>query len=126
MTTISLVIATRNQGPRLSTCLSFINAIDTHLQWELIVTDNGSSDSTPRLLDAFVRSVTFPVTILREPVPGLGRAHNRGWRAAQGEIVAFTDDDCYVLPILLDEAVNIFADSRIGYCGGRIELYDKT
>ena len=33
---------------------------------------------------------------LREAVPGLAVAHNRGLRAASGSIVAFTDDDVIV------------------------------
>jgi|SRR6516165_2657415 len=74
----------------------------------LIVVDNGSSDSTSHVLREFARSVSFPVIILNEAVPGLGRARNRGWRAASGEIIAFTDDDCYVLPDFLDSALEAF------------------
>lgn len=125
MTAISLVIATRNRAPQLSKCLSYIKAVNTQLRWELIVVNNGSSDSTPDMLEAFARSSSFPVTVLDEPVPGLGRAHNRGWRVATGDVVAFTDDDCYVLSDFLDQAIEVFADPRIGYCGGRIKLYDR-
>ena len=121
---ISLVICTRNRAQQLNTCLDYIAALKTSTQWELIVIDNGSSDSTSHVLREFARSVSFPVIILNEPVPGLGRARNRGWRAASGEIIAFTDDDCYVLPDFLDSALEAFADPRIGYCGGRIKLYD--
>jgi glycosyltransferase involved in cell wall biosynthesis len=121
---ISLVICTRNRAQQLNTCLAYIAALNTSTPWELIVVDNGSSDSTSHVLREFARSASFPVIILNEPLAGLGRARNRGWRAAKGEIIAFTDDDCYVLPDFLDRVLEAFADPTMGYCGGRIKLYD--
>jgi glycosyltransferase involved in cell wall biosynthesis len=123
---ISLVICTRNRAQQLTTCLAYIAALNASVPWELIVVDNGSSDSTPQLLREFARSVSFPVVTLNEPMPGLGRARNRGWRVARGEIIAFTDDDCYVLPDFPDKVLEAFADPKVGYCGGRIKLYDMS
>ena len=124
MTAISLVISTRDRCEKLNLCLRKIRAIDTSLSWQLILVDNGSSDSTPDVLEEFARLASFPVLVLKEASPGLGRAHNRGWRAAAGEIIAFTDDDCYVSPDYLDRALEAFADPKVGFCGGRIKLYD--
>ena len=126
MTAISLVLGTRNRADRLARCLSHIKALRPSVHWELIVVDNGSSDSTPEVLEKFARSASFPVQVLSEITPGLGRAHNCGWQGATGEIVAFTDDDCYVLPNFLEEVLKVFADPKIGYCGGRIKLYDAS
>lgn len=88
--------------------------------------DNASTDSTADVLRKFQLLASFPVTVATEPVPGLGRAHNRGWQMAKGEIVAFTDDDCYLTPPFLDETLKVFADPKIGYCSGRILLYDMS
>jgi glycosyltransferase involved in cell wall biosynthesis len=123
---ISLVICTRNRAQQLNTCLAYIAALNTSKPWELIVVDNSSPDSTSHVLREFARSASFPVIILNEPVPGLGRARNRGWRAARGEIIAFTDDDCYVLPDFPNKVFEAFADPTLGYCGGRIKLYDTS
>jgi glycosyltransferase involved in cell wall biosynthesis len=123
---ISLVICTRNRAQQLKTCLAYIAALNTSIPWELIVVDNGSSDSTPQALREFGRSASFPLIVLNEPLPGLGRARNLGWRAARGEIIAFTDDDCYVLPDFLDRVLEAFADPKMGYCGGRVNLYDSS
>jgi glycosyltransferase involved in cell wall biosynthesis len=126
MISISLVICTRNRAQQLNTCLAYIAALNTSIPWELIVVDNGSSDSTSHVLRDFARSASFPVIILNEPMPGLGRTRNRGWRAARGEIIAFTDDDCYVLPDFPDRVLEAFADPTMGYCGGRAKLYDSS
>jgi glycosyltransferase involved in cell wall biosynthesis len=123
---ISLVLCTRNRAQQLTTCLAYIAALSTSVPWELIVVDNGSSDSTPQVLREFARSASFPLIVLNEPQPGLGRARNVGWRAARGEIIAFTDDDCYVLPDFLDRVLEAFADPKMGYCGGRVKLYDSS
>jgi len=66
------------------------------------------------------------MVVVREPKSGLGRARNAGIAKASGEILAFTDDDCYVSPDFLKQIVKVFQDERIGYMGGRVLLYDKT
>ena len=63
--------------------------------------------------------------LLFEPKPGLSRAHNRALLTAQGELLAFTDDDCrlnkdYVNDLLRHDA----ADTELVLRGGRIELGD--
>jgi GT2 family glycosyltransferase len=56
---------------------------------------------------------------------GLGAARDLAWREAKGEIVAFTDDDCYLAPDYIDALVETFAaHPEIGCLGGRILLFD--
>jgi hypothetical protein len=61
-----------------------------------------------------------------EPTPGLSRARNKGWRAADGEFIAFTDDDCYPEENYLDAILACFKKDPLGFIGGRILLYDQT
>jgi glycosyltransferase involved in cell wall biosynthesis len=44
----------------------------------------------------YVTVSDFVVKYAFEPAVGLANARNCGWRMARGDIVAFTDDDCYV------------------------------
>lgn len=64
--------------------------------WELIVVDNNSSDSTRQVVEEFTRRSTSPVRYLFEAEQGLSHARNAGLKAAQGELIAFTDDDVLV------------------------------
>ena len=58
---------------------------------------------------------------------GLGNAHNAGIRAAQGEVLAFTDDDCYPAADYVSQVYAVFAsDLSIGYVGGRILRHDPA
>jgi glycosyltransferase involved in cell wall biosynthesis len=124
--TISLIIATRNRGGYLRACLERVAAIEAKVPWELIVVDNGSTDDTAALAREFVSAGQVMGRVVTEPRPGLGRARNAGIAAARGEILAFTDDDCYPQEDLLDRVVETFADEALGVLGGRVLLHDPT
>ena len=59
-----------------------------------------------------------PLTVVTEQRPGLGRARNRGWRAAAGELVAFTDDECYPSEDYLDRVAACFEEPSLGFVEG--------
>jgi GT2 family glycosyltransferase len=90
----------------------------------LVVVDNGSSDETPAIIAAFADRAPFPVIYVREERPGLSTARNAGVRASSGRIVAFTDDDCYPDPDLLDAVRRLFREDGLGYATGRVRLFD--
>ncbi len=124
---LSLVICSRNRASQLEETLNTL----VHLEWppssELIIIDNGSSDGTPSVIDGFKSQAPVQVVDAIEPQRGLGTARNRGWRLAKGEIVAFTDDDCYPEKKCLQFFLDCFQeDPRLGFLGGRILLHDPT
>jgi hypothetical protein len=107
-------------------CLEWLNPIDfREAGGELVIVDNGSTDETHRVCEAFAHSAAFAAAVALEPTPGLGRARNAGIAHAQGELLAFTDDDCYPAPDFLRAALAAFDDRPIDYCGGRVLLYDE-
>jgi hypothetical protein len=91
----SVVIGTRERPADLAATLDTVLALD-YPRFEVIVVDNASTtDRTRALLERRFGDVAN-VRYVREPLPGLAVAHNRGLDAARGEIVAFTDDDVIV------------------------------
>ena len=64
--------------------------------------------------------------VVSEPRAGVSRGRNAGIRAARGEFIAMTDDDCLPEPDFLDAVLNAFADPAIGYYGGRVLLHDPA
>jgi len=123
---VSVVICTRNRARQLDPCLDAIARIRTNLRWELVIVDNGSTDGTAAVIAEFAARARFPVLPVFEPLRGLGRARNTGWRAARGQFIAFTDDDCYVPEDFIDQAVALFSSPEIGYGGGRLTLFDPS
>jgi len=123
---LSLVICTRNRARQLETCLEHVSRVSSDTVWELVVVDNGSTDGTRAVLERFRQSSIPNFRIVEEPIPGLGRARNRGWKAASGAIVAFTDDDCHPAADYVDRMVGCFGDPAIGFIGGRVRLGDPA
>jgi glycosyltransferase involved in cell wall biosynthesis len=121
---ISLVICTRNRAPQLPAALEALARVECPHRWELVLVDNASTDETPQLLTAFQKKFKGSLQVLRAPVPGLARARNVGWRAANGRIIAFTDDDCYPQPDFLTETLACFSEEKFGFAGGRVLLHD--
>jgi glycosyltransferase involved in cell wall biosynthesis len=122
--TLSLVVCTRNRAQQLSACLEAVARMTKPTGFELIVVNNASTDDTARFLSDFRRGADFPVVVCDEPTPGLGRARNTGWRASKGDVVAFTDDDCYVASDYAEQVLRLFQARDIAYFGGRILLHD--
>ena len=121
--TVSLIIATRNRADSLRACLASITRLDPG-DWELIVIDDGSTDATPEVLQAFSREARIPFQAIHKSGPGLSEARNLGAAAARGEILAFTDDDCYPAPDFIEALRHAFEDPRLGFVGGRVLLHD--
>lgn len=121
---VSVVICTRNRALFLKESLRSYLGFVPSVEWELVVVDNGSQDETQRLVQEFASCGNIRVRITMAPNPGLSRARNVGWRAAQGEIVAFTDDDCYPSADFVEQIWQAFRDPEIAYVGGRVLLHD--
>ncbi|RZU16987.1 glycosyltransferase family 2 protein [Streptomyces sp. BK239] len=114
----TVVIATREHADRLAHALDSLLAQD-HPDFEIVVVDNApTTDTTRELIE---RKYGERVRHIVEPVPGLAVAHNRGVRAAHGEVVAFTDDDVVADPRWLTELTAPFAaDPGLGCVTGLI------
>lgn len=123
---VSIVICTRDRARQLGPCLDAVARLRSSLPWELVIVDNGSTDDTAQVIADFARQARFPVVTAAEPVAGLGRARNCGWRAASGELIAFTDDDCYLAEDFVERAAALFSAPGIGYGGGRLTLFDPS
>lgn len=122
---IALIVCTRNRCRKLHQCLAHVGQIAFQGEWELVVVDNGSDDETSEVIMDFAAEAPFSVRLVREPRPGLAIARNTGLAHARGDIIAFTDDDCYPERDYLDQIWRIFMDPAIGYIGGRVLLYDS-
>lgn len=103
---VSVVISTRDRTESLERCLDSLAVLE-YPNYEIIVVDNApSTDATRRLIERFASP--HQIRYLLEIQPGLAIAHNRGALLAEGDILAFTDDDVEVQPDWLDQIVGGF------------------
>lgn len=111
----------------LKRCLDSLNHDEMIAAFcELIVVDNGSTDLTSEVLDSYRKKCDFPLIIINEQKVGLSHARNAGVLRAQGNLLIFTDDDCYLTPNYLQTAARIFNKNEFSYCGGNVLLYDQS
>lgn len=121
---ISIVICTRNRAERLSGMLEALAAVRSTCVWEVLIVDNASTDATAQVLASASDCGGRLRTAYADKV-GLGAAREFGWRHATGDIIAFTDDDCYVAPDYPDAIVRVFQrHPEVDAVGGKILLYD--
>ena len=124
---LSWVICTRNRAAQLRACLASLKNQVTNREWELIVVDNGSADGTRQVIEDFQVGFEHDSRLVFESNQGLGNARNAGWTQAGGDIVLFTDDDCYPAENFLQTVADCFdEDEGLGFLGGRILLYDQS
>lgn len=83
---VSVVVCSHNGADVLPACLEGIAALD-YPDYETILVDDGSSDSTSHI------ARRFGVRLIQTENQGLGAARNTGLAAATGAIVAYIDDD---------------------------------
>lgn len=89
----SVIIAVYNGEKTLARAIDSVLA-QTHPACEIIVVDDGSTDTSAEI----AASYGPPVRLLRQPNRGVAAARNLGVRAARGEWVAFLDADDYYYP----------------------------
>lgn len=106
-TEASVVICTRDRPDGLARCLASVSR-QTLLPTQIIVVDNASTDARTREV-AYAANAEY----VREDRLGLDIARNTGARAAQGDIVAYTDDDVILHPRWLERLVNAFDEPEI-------------
>lgn len=87
---ISVIFSTYNGESTLSDTLDAMVALKYRENWKLLVVNNGSTDSTTRILASYVDRL--PLTILDEPRRGKNKALNRAVECADGDFFVFTDD----------------------------------
>lgn len=96
----SIVIPTRNRIAHLQVCLDSLADLDfPRDRFEAIVIDDGGLEPVAPVVERY--GSAFRVQSLRQEPAGPAAARNCGAKAAAGEILVFTDDDCTLDPAYL-------------------------
>ncbi|WP_338495746.1 glycosyltransferase family 2 protein [Streptomyces sp. SJL17-4] len=120
----SVVVATRERPESLARALDSL-LVQDHPDFELIVVDNAprTTDTHELVTRKYAQHAEYAdrVRYVREDTPGLATAHNTGLAAAEGAVVAFTDDDVIADPHWLTALTAPFAgDPGLGCVTGLI------
>ena len=120
---ISVIVPVWNDEKRIAQCIDALRCQTLRADlFEIIVVDNGSTDSTASVVARYPN-----VVLAREPQPGSYAARNRGLSLARGEYVAFTDADCIPQRDWLERGLDAVAGrTDIGVVAGRVAFCEPT
>lgn len=93
---ISIVLPVYNAGPYLIDSLASM-VEQSYQEWELICINDGSTDSSPDVLNWFATQDPR-IRVLHQSNRGLVDALNRGWQEAKAPLIARMDHDDISLP----------------------------
>lgn len=121
MVKFSLVICSRNRAAQLAAMLDRLDAGDlTRGGVEVNLVDSASTDSTHEVMRAFKDKSSLPVNIGQADRPGLSVARNAGINLSTGDVIVFTDDDCYPDPNYFTSLSRLWDANSFQFGGGQI------
>jgi cellulose synthase/poly-beta-1,6-N-acetylglucosamine synthase-like glycosyltransferase len=120
----SIIIPAYQAAVVLPRCLDALchQSIDRS-RYEIIVVDDGSTDSTADIAEQTLRdhaSAQGPcrTQVIRAPHGGPAHARNLGVQAAQSNLMLFTDADCEPEPDWIEQLSSVFTDPTISGAKG--------
>ena len=100
---VSIILPVYNGADYVGESIDSVLA-QSYANFELIVVNDGSTDDTPRILDAYAQR-DERVRVIHQKNQKLPMALNNGFRAAQGEFLTWTSADNRYKPEFLQQVV---------------------
>ena len=125
---VSVVCAVYDQADHVGRALESV-ARQGYADWELVVLDDGSTDASGEVVEAFMEShPSAAVLLVRHPINrGLPAARNAAISKARGEYVLVLDADNELYPHCLErlvEALDAAPEATFAY--GILEQFDRS
>jgi glycosyltransferase involved in cell wall biosynthesis len=122
---VSIVMSVRDGERHLAASLDSVLA-QTYPDFELVVIDDASRDSSPQILSAYAAR-DDRVRVQRQEAAGLARSLNRGIAHARAPLIARLDADDVALPERLElQLAYLDSHPRVGLVGGAVEYIDES
>lgn len=108
---LSIVLPCYNESAGLEALLARFEASGKDAPFELILVDNGSTDSTPRVLQELLPKFPFARSIRVEKNQGYGHGILSGLHAAKAEVLAWSHADLQTDPADIFRAWQVYRQS---------------
>lgn len=89
---LSVIVPVFNSERYLKRCLDSV-AAQSYKNIELVVIDDGSTDSSPEMLDQYAAASSLNMIVHHQPNAGAAHARNAGIEISSGDYITFLDND---------------------------------
>lgn len=111
---VSVVVPAYNVENYIEQCaLSVLN--QSYPCCELIIVDDGSTDSTPQILDKLGEKNDH-IRVIHKENAGVSAARNTGIDMAEGDYIVFVDGDDYLAPNFIEYMVSMAQETGAEFC----------
>lgn len=122
--TISIIMPSYNAEAFIEKSLDSILA-QTYKEWELIITDDCSTDSTKDIIYTYTKKNKRIKIIPLESNHGPGDARNKAIEVAQGRYITFLDSDDLWIPEKLEKQLSFMEDNNLSFSYASYFLIDE-
>lgn len=120
---ISVLVPVYNVEKTLDRCMeSILN--QTFKDFEIIMVDDGSTDSSGAICDKYAEKYDF-ISVIHKNNEGLGPTRDAGVLAAKGEYVYHCDSDDWLKEDLLEKSYNAITENDADVVIFGYDMYDK-
>ena len=104
---VSIIMPVYNAAFFLEETLQSV-ALQTYTNWQLVIVDDGSTDSSPELCKKFALEHEGKCLLLqsKKNQSGAGTCRNIGWKICSAEYVIFLDSDDTLAPYCLQQRID--------------------
>jgi len=111
---ISVIVPVYNAEHFLKRCVDSIRS-QTYKNFEIILIDDGSTDSSGMLCDNY-QALDSRIRVIHKPNGGLSSARNAGLDICSGEYIAFVDSDDYIDSKMYESMLSCLEEENVDIC----------
>ena len=119
---LSVIVPVYRAEETLRQCVDSLLA-QTYTNFELICVDDGSTDSSGRLLDEYAQK-DARIKVIHQENQTAGAARNNGMAHATGNYLLFLDPDDFFEPFMLEKALEKIKENDSDICLFNVYRYD--
>lgn len=122
---VSVLMLTYNRENLVSRAIESILA-QTHSNFEFVIVDNGSTDKSGQIADEYAKQDSR-IRVIHRDKGTISAGRNTALDAAQGDYLAFIDDDDWVEPDFLEFLLNLAVENQadVAICGTSDKSFDE-
>lgn len=129
MKDLSIIIVSYNTSETTEKCVQSVIkslAVETSLQYEIVVVDNASKDSSVEILRELTNDYSNIRIIENKQNVGFSRANNQGARQVEGRYILFLNSDVMINKVDFDDVINYLDKNKdVGGLTVKVNLRDN-